>query len=416
MILQFVIAALLLLIIFSCAMVIPFIKSKQLKSIDKERRNQLNHELYDIRLKEVEEDVDQGVVINQQEVVNELQYNLLDDINENEVSKQNNKTWIWIPGVIFFIVSTLLTYWSIGAFNEVNNWQTSLKNYPEIQKKLFEQPNVRSSDAELKDLMLGLRSHLNNEPNDAKGWVLYSRLGRVFQDQKVALEAINKARLADPDNIKIQLESIELKMKIGDEYAKEVAQLSLIAFLKKHPDSYEGWLMYGFIALQQENFTAAITRWQMILALVTPGSEQADTLNNSIAYAKEQLALQASQQARGDAAVQGIAYQVTVTLGDQASYQKNSTLFVYAQSVDGPAMPIAAIKLPVTEFPVTLTMSDANAMMQGVKLSDYKAFIIKARISNDGSVNTSSGQWFGSSDVIEAGQNEVVNVEINQKT
>ena len=67
-------------------------------------------------------------------------------------------------------------------------------------------------------------------------------------------------------------------------------------------------------------------------------------------------------------------------------------------------MPIAAIKLPVNEFPVKVVLSDANAMMQGIKLSDHKQFIIKARISADGTVNRTDGQWFGTSSVVEAGQ------------
>ena len=57
MILQFVIAALLLLVIFAVLMVKPFIGQNSKKLINKERRNQLNHELYDIRLKEVEDDI-----------------------------------------------------------------------------------------------------------------------------------------------------------------------------------------------------------------------------------------------------------------------------------------------------------------------------------------------------------------------
>ena len=61
----------------------------------------------------------------------------------------------------FFSVSeSVALYWSIGAFKEVNDWQNALQRYPEIHKKLFEQPDSRPNEQELKDLMLGLRSHL----------------------------------------------------------------------------------------------------------------------------------------------------------------------------------------------------------------------------------------------------------------
>ena len=63
-----------------------------------------------------------------------------------------------------------------------------------------------------------------------------------------------------------------------------------------------------------------------------------------------------------------------------------------------------------------VVLSDANAMMQGIKLSDHKQFIIKARISADGTVNKTNGQWSGVSQVIKAGQKAAVNIEINQQS
>ena len=50
--------------------------------------------------------------------------------------------------------------------------------------------------------------------------------------------------------------------------------------------------MLGFMALQEENFATAIDAWQKMLTLVEPNSEQAAMLNQSILYAKDQLALQ----------------------------------------------------------------------------------------------------------------------------
>ncbi|TEW56716.1 c-type cytochrome biogenesis protein CcmI [Psychromonas sp. RZ22] len=428
MILQFVIAALLLLVFFGIAMVIPFIRAKSTKSIDQERRNQLNHELYDIRVKEVEEDIDQGVVIDKETMIAELQYNLLDDINENEQAKVNNSQWIWIPGLVFLVIVSVGLYWSVGAYKEVNDWQGALQRYPDIHKKLFEEPDARPSEKELNDLMLGLRTHLANQPSDAQGWVLYSRLGRVFQDKELALDAIKKAVQGAPDDQAIQLEYIELKMKIGDEYSQSVAPVMLAKFIQKHPENYDAWSMYGFMALQQGDFAAAIYRWQKMLALVGANSDKTAMLNSSIAYAKEQLALQKKAQSEqvntvektaepeNAVAVDGPAYHVNITLSNDVNYTKNATLFVYAQSAGGPAMPIAAIKLPITGFPTSVVLSDANAMMQGVKLSDHKQFLIKARIAEDGTANSSAGQWFGQSDVIDAGEAAAINIEINQKS
>ena len=435
MILQFVIAALLLLVIFSVVIAIHFIRDKSNQNTTQERRNQLNHELYDIRVKEVENDIQQGVVIDKETMIAELQYNLLDDIDDtasSKQSKQHHSQRIWIPGVVFLILASLGLYWSVGAFKAMNDWQGALQRYPEIHKKLFEDNDSTPNEKELEDLMLGLRTHLENEPNDAQGWVLYSRLGRVFKDKELALGAIQKAIQVAPNNSEIELEYIELKMKLGDEYSQATAESMLNRFLQKYPDNYEGWSMYGFMALQQENFVGAIARWQKMLALVDQSSDKASMLKNSIAYAQEQLALQkqpevveqktvSAEQSRpaqsnGVPAIVGAAYEVNVSLSDHVNYEKNSTLFVYAQSVNGSPMPIAAIKLPISTFPVKVVLSDANAMVQGIKLSDHPQFIIKARISADGTVNKDAGQWSGESGVIDAGEESAINIIINQQS
>lgn len=439
MILQFIMAALLLLVLFCVVIIIHFVRSKANHVMNQERRNQLNHELYDIRLQEVEQDVDQGVVLDKETMIAELQYNLLDDIDEDkdkQIKTKESSHRIWIPGVLFLIVGSIALYWTVGAYKEVNNWQDALQRYPDIHQKLFEDNNAQPTEQELQDLMLGLRTHLANEPSDAQGWVLYSRLGRIFKDKDLAMGAIEKAVQASPTDIEIELEYIELKMKIGDEYEQATAEIMLKRLLQAHPDNYDAWSMFGFMALQQQDFTGAIERWQKMLILVTPNSDKAKTLNNSIAYAKQQLALKsnpelnnASEQATTNEvnatnsgkspnipAVVGVGYEVNVTVSAQVDYTQNSTLFVYAQAVNGPAMPIAAIKLPITEFPVNLVLSDANVMMQGIKLSDHKQFIIKARISANGSVNKDAGEWFGQSEVIKAGEGQVINIQIDQQS
>jgi len=98
MILQFVIAALLLLVVFSVVMVTHFIRDKSNKSVDKGRRNQLNHELYDIRVKEVEADINQGVVVDKETMIAELQHNLLDDIDDVAEDQEIKKTMMLVFG------------------------------------------------------------------------------------------------------------------------------------------------------------------------------------------------------------------------------------------------------------------------------------------------------------------------------
>ena len=420
MILHFILVAAILLIAFSLLIIRFFIANKATKAINQDRRNQLNHELYDIRLQEVEEDVEQGVVVNKEAMVAELQYNLLDDIDENVIQKNNSREGIWGIGIAFLLVASVAIYSQVGAFKDVNDWDNALQRYPEIYKKLFQQPDSQPNEQALQDLALGLRTHLAASPNDVQGWVLYSRLGRVFKDKDMALGAMEKAWRLTPSNNEVVLEYIELTLQIGDDYEQATAQAMLMRFLQQNPSSYEGLSIYGFTALQQQDFTQAITTWEHMLTLVDENSDKASMLKQSILYAKDQLALQNSHKATSPPMQSiepvGPTYQVTININKQVDYSPNSTLFVYAQAVTGSAMPIAAIKLPIKTFPVNVVLSDANEMVKGIKLSDHKQFVIKARISADGTVNQTQGQWVGESAVIKAGSKAPINIYINKQS
>ncbi|WP_417696531.1 c-type cytochrome biogenesis protein CcmI [Psychromonas sp.] len=414
MITSLVIIIVILLLFFSGLILVPFIRHRKMTEVNQQRRNQLNHDLYDLRLQEVEDDLAQGVVLDKQSIVAELQYNLLDDIDDNHQLKTNTNQLIWLPGVAFLIIASIALYWSVGSFKQVSEWQNTLQRYPDVYQKLFGDNATEPEQKDLQDLMIGLRTHLVDQPGDVKGWVLYSRLGSIFNDQQLAIEAIDKAVAAQPLNTEIVLESIELKMKIGDEYEKARAELQLKNFLKQHPENYQAWSMYGLLALQQENFETAIKRWQTVLPLLSDSSgEQSRVLNNSIAYARQQLAL---QKEKNNTVADLEQYEISITLAKQVSYTPGSSIFIYAQAVDGSPMPIAALKLAIDTFPIQVFLSDANAMIEGNKLSNYEQFIIKARITADGTANTQSGQWFGQSHIIKSGDTTPISIIINQQS
>ncbi|MFT6987284.1 MAG: cytochrome c-type biogenesis protein CcmI [Psychromonas sp.] len=424
MILQFWIGVILLLIVACGVFVFSFIARKN-KSKNEAARNLLNRNLYDIRLEEIEKDDQQGLIIDKEKIITELQHNLLDDTFEVALEKATKpQKWLWLPGVLVLILGSLGLYWSVGAYQQLDNWQNVLQRYPALQNKLFNDADSRPSDQDFRDIMLGLRTHLVAEPNDADGWLLYSRLGMVFNDAELALNAVQKAYLLDPDSVAIRLIYIELTMQMGDQYSQDQAEAMLLKLLKDKPDNLEAWSMYAFMAIEKQDFSSAIHRWQKMLTLVDENSQQAGILRDSIAYAKNKMtgsnkstpALENSSEIadsgqESKVAPVGATYQVHVAIADDVNLPKNGFLFVFAQQV-GAKMPIAALKMNITRFPVTVELSDANSMVEGNKLSLHSEFVIKARISSDGSI--SSGTWQGQSSLIKAGEKQAINLLIAQ--
>jgi cytochrome c-type biogenesis protein CcmI len=426
MILQFWLSSILLMIIASALLMIPFIRSYKNRQ-QGDRRNQLNRSLYDIRLTELENDEAQDLIVDKETFRTELQHNLLDDVVDKEVAKDyKNSKMLWLPAVLILVLGSYGLYSSVGAYQEVEQWQSVMERYPDLQNKLFNDQENRPSEQELRDLMLGLRTQLSQNGNDPDGWLLYSRLAMVFKETDVASEAIKKASLLAPESLNIRLVDIQLKMQTGDPDSRNQAEYLLTELLREYPNELEAWSMYAFIALEKQDYALAIQRWEKMQTLVENDSPQADTLRESINYAKQQMSKDTDSvidNATPDPdssidnppAAIGMTYRVEISVDDNVTVPENGFLFVYAQAVGGPPMPIAALKIKLPTFPAIIELSDANSMVKGVKLSDYPNFIIKARISVDGNASNSAGQWQGQSSAIAAGEKQNVKVLVSQQ-
>ena len=92
--------------------------------------------------------------------------------------------------------------------------------------------------------------------------------------------------------------------------------------------------------------------------------------------------------------------ELTISLGDNVSSQalpSQGYLVVFAQSATSEnRMPAAVVKLPLSGFPVTVTLSDSDAMVAGYSLGTLPEARLIARISADEDVTAEAGDWQGS--------------------
>ncbi|MDO6525014.1 c-type cytochrome biogenesis protein CcmI [Motilimonas sp. 1_MG-2023] len=409
--LLFWLLCILLLVIASLALIVPVLRNRQVIEAD---RDSLNKTLYKGRVKEIEQDVEQGLVAEQAAVLTELQQNLLEDVVEAKSSAQRiNLTLLLLPGIILFFGVCIGLYLQYGAGQQVSHWQSVMTNYEALQHKMTMQDGQPPSKQEVDDFMLALRTHLANQPDDTQGWLMLGRLAFALRDGQLAQDALHKAYKLSPADSHVRVAYAQALLQTEDVLKLKQAENLIIATVGLEPDNIPALSVYAFMALQQEDFAGAIERWRKILPLLAPSSERYGMVKNSIAYAQQQLA-KANEAKKGSPAG-SMTYQVKVTINEQVDLPETGYLFVFAQMVNGPKMPLAAKKLPLSEFPATVTLSDADAMMPELKLSQQAEFIIKARISNDENVAVAAGEWEGESSVIKSGQKGVIEIAIDHK-
>ncbi|WP_429182038.1 c-type cytochrome biogenesis protein CcmI [Aeromonas salmonicida] len=393
-----VIAALLVLVSLTLAM--PLWRGEGKQSIS---RSALNKQLYRQRLLEIGEEREQGILAEEPESLVELQRSLLDDIPDVEQSARGGKSLIWIPGVLVLVVVSLGLYYKLGAWQEVQRWQDASSRLGELSNRILVERDAQVTEQDLLDFMLALRTRLKDEPNDYRGWLLLGRLSLDGNDPDMAREALERAYDLAPRKTMVAVPYAQALMMTGDDAQADGLLRSAIAL---DPANIEARSVYAFMALQKEDFKTALMRWREMLPLMEKGSTRYAMVERSIDYAEQQLkqrgiavttpgAANKSDEQGQQLEVKKGEFPIHVTLAAGIQMPEDAHLFVFAVVPNGPPMPIAVKRIAGPTLPVTLSLGDGDAMMEGSKLSAYPQLQFKARLSRGGNVMNKEGAFEG---------------------
>ncbi|HEH9417791.1 TPA: c-type cytochrome biogenesis protein CcmI [Aeromonas sobria] len=395
-----VIAALLVLV--SLVLVVPLWRGEGKQSIS---RSALNKQLYRQRLLEIGEEREQGVLAEESDSLVELQRSLLDDIPDVEQTARSGKSLIWIPGVVVLVVVSLGLYYKLGSWQEVSRWQDASSRLGELSNRILVERDAQVTEQDLLDFTLALRTRLKAEPNDYRGWLLLGRMALDGNDPEMASEALERAYTLAPQKSLVAVPYAQALMMTGDEAQ---ADALLQAAIAQDPDNIEARSVYAFMALQKEDFQTALTRWQLMLPLMEKGTPRYVMVERSMEYARAQLKQRGIEVTNAGAAsepdVAGAGQQfavkegefpIHITLAAGIQMPEDAHLFVFAVVPNGPPMPIAVKRIAGPALPVTLSLGDGDAMMEGSKLAAYPELQFKARLSLGGNVMNKEGAFEG---------------------
>ncbi|MGF1758380.1 c-type cytochrome biogenesis protein CcmI [Photobacterium sagamiensis] len=367
-------------------------------------RDELNKAFFKDRINELNEEDSEGLVVNQQELVSELQQSLLDDVPVS--SKQQAVTvspLMLFPGLILLVGICYGMYFSVGNINKVESWQQTASRLPELSKRLMdEQGAAPLTDEEMVDLTLALRTRLHNNPDDAMGWLLLGRIGMANRDAETSQGAMKRAYALAPNDLEIQLGYAQTLMLIGDPGQSDYARRLLRSVIKRDHNNIRAMSLLAFDAFEAGDYQQAVSYWTMMKNLIGEDDPRANMLNRSIERAQSRL---------GKAANTATSVTVKVNLDPTVSLPAQGLVIISVHTADGAPMPVAARRLPLSStFPLTVTLDDNDSMIPERKLSSLPAMIVKARIDADGNVMTKQGDWYGQSDETQLGGSTIVTI------
>ncbi|MDA0127525.1 c-type cytochrome biogenesis protein CcmI [Vibrio sp. MarTm2] len=395
-----------ILVVFSCVLIaLPVMRQKA--NNDEALRDELNKAFYKDRLTELEEEAEEGLVENQQDLIDDLKQSLLDDIPADNKNSQENAISpmaVMIPSMLLVVGLSYGMYYKFGAQQDVLQWQEVTSNLPALSKKLMSPEGAQLSDDEMRDLTLALRTRLHYEPEDSTGWLLLGRIALANRDVDTAIGSMKKAYNLEPESNDIMLGYAQALMLSQDDVDQENARRILGNLVQKDYVDLRVFSLLAFDAFERQDFPAAVRYWSIMQQMIGPEDSRYEMLSRSIENAQKQMGQQVGS---------GQSVSVTINIADDVTADPNAALIVSVHTADGSPMPVAAARYPVGSLPRTVVLDDGNSMIAERKLSSLESLMVRARIDSDGNVATKEGDWFGESEAVTMG--EPVEVMIDKR-
>jgi cytochrome c-type biogenesis protein CcmI len=366
-------------------------------------RDDLNKTFYQARVKELEKERNDGIISDEKGMLRDLQRSLLNDVDEvSEIKKTKLGKGMLIPGIIVLIGLAYGMYFTIGGYKKVEHWHNVMAELPQLSQMLASAKNQPLSETQMNDLMLGLRTRLYHEPDDATGWLLLGRLAISARNALEAEGAMMRAYNLEPANPQIANGYAQTLLMINQQGNDVIARQVLLSVLEEEPNNTDTISLLAYDSYSQGHFRQAVDYWKMMKSLLPKNDARLPMLESSIQRAEAQIDPSKTTS-------NGVV--IRIEKSPKVIIPKDGMLLIAAYQANGNNMPVAVKKLPIdTPFPITMTLNDQDSMMPNVKLSSFPEVIIKVRLDRDGNVMTKAGDWFGVSKAVAIGGSTFVDI------
>nr|WP_297461579.1 c-type cytochrome biogenesis protein CcmI [uncultured Halomonas sp.] len=294
--------------------------------------------------------------------------------------------------MVALIVTSLLWYQREGAQGDLAIYNV----YQQVRQ---------SPDGSLEMLVGGLENQAALQPDNPKVWLslfpLYRDSGQ-FDKATHALQRLIDLQGRLPGLLAqlAQIEFFAANRTLTDEVQTLVDEI-----LAKRPHQPTVLGMLGIEAFDHGRYEEAIGYWREAIAGYGKGGSAA-ALREGIAVAQQRLggAPDATEPASAGGPSLAVAVELADALRERAA--PDDTLFVIARDVAGELPPLAIERATVADLPLTVTLSDADAMAPMARLSQVDEVRLTVRVSPSGQALPQPGDLFGEAGPLTLGESD----------
>ncbi|ANG61776.1 c-type cytochrome biogenesis protein CcmI [Marinobacterium aestuarii] len=394
---------------------LPLLRARRLQQQEvAEDRDRQNIDIYRERLSELEEEKAQGNLAQPEfdELKLELERSLLQDVGDTEAALRVSKISS-MQVITVSVMAVLLVISSLGLY-------AKLGSAPRLELALERQAQPDPFEGRtptLEEALSRLEHELEVTPENVEGWYLLATtyMGAGRYDDGIAAFKQVLARLPQdaPQYIGVMGQYAQALYFANGGKMNDAVREQVAATLQRNPGEITALGLLGIDAFEQQRYAEAIDFWSRALAQAEPSA--AESLRAGISRAQQEL------RALGEpvpevAGIEPAEIRLAVRLAEGlgATLEPDQAVFIFARPVGG-RMPLAAVKLKVSDLPLEVVLDDTLAMTPQARLSGVDEVEVGARISLTGTPEPKAGDLFAIlSPVSVRGQTQAIDLVIDQ--
>jgi cytochrome c-type biogenesis protein CcmH len=373
------------------------------------------------QLKELEADLGTGVVQPEQyeQARRELESRVLEESKAQAGSSASvpSAASAWTAAIVAgsLPLGALLIYVALGNFTAFA--PLSARNAESVAEG---GASHDVSPAQIEKMIEEVKARLAKDPGQSEGWVILARTYYSLNRYPEAANAFERAAALLPGDAGLLADYADA-LGASQGGTLQGKPLELVArALAIDPTQWKALALAGTAAFDRKDYAQAVTYWERMKATVPTGSPLAQSIDSSIAEARELGGLKAGPAvappavakapaivapAKPSTAAAGRTVAGTVTLAPSlvAKASPDDVVFVFARAAQGPKMPLAILKKQVRDLPITFTLDDSMAMAPNMSLANFPDVVVGARISKSGQAVPQSGDFEGLSAPVKVG-------------
>lgn len=276
-----------------------------------------------------------------------------------------------------------------------------LANLEQLLAQLDAPPVPSSEDI---DKMIGqLEQKMLEEPDNATGWTMLGRSYMMLKRFPEAVSALDKALALTPEDPELMLSLADAIAMTSEGKMAGRPQELVDQALNVSPNNPKALWLAGMTAREANNNEKAIGYWQTLLPLIADDAGSTQEVQALIVEAGGTVA-NPSQTAVPASSTINVVLKVSLDETLIANTNPEDTVFIYVKAAEGPQMPLAAARKQVKDLPLEITLDESMGMMPQMKMSNFEAYKVGARVSRSGQAKSVSGDFIIEKSPVKAGE------------